>query len=85
MSHIKLDETIFSMRRLLMVILWPSFLSACVFSLALFSLVDLNALFLLDGSHESSNDYIRSITFFILWFIGAMASALTTLLMCKSR
>jgi hypothetical protein len=85
MSNIKLDETIFSIRRLLMSILWPSFLMACVSSGLLFSLIDPEVLFLHGNSAELSNGFIYSIAFFIFWLLGAMASSLTALLMCKSR
>ena len=85
MRNIKFDETIFSIRRLLMTILWPSFIMACVSSGLLFSLIDPQALFLHGNSAESGNEYIYSITFFIFWLLGAMTSGLTAILMCKSR
>ena len=40
MSNIKLDESVFSIPRLLMATLWPSFIMAGVSSILLFSLVD---------------------------------------------
>ena len=85
MSNIKLDETIFSLRRLLMSILWPSFIMACLSSVVMFVLVNPDALILQANSAELSNGFIYSITFFIFWLLGAMTSALTALLMCKSR
>ena len=85
MSNIKLDETIFSIRRLLMSILWPSFIMACVSSVVFFSLINPDALIMQASSAELSNGFIYSITFFIIWILGAMTSALTALLMCKSR
>jgi len=85
MSNIKLDETIFSVRRLLMSVLWPSFLMAGVSSVLLFSLIDPEALFLHGSSVELSDGFIYSIAFFIFWLLGALASGMTALLMCKSK
>jgi hypothetical protein len=85
MSNIKLDETIFSMRRLLMTILWPSFLVAGISVGVLFSMVDPETL-VIHGSNVEVNDVVvYSIAFFIFWFLGALSSGLTALLMCKSR
>ena len=85
MSNIKLDETIFSMSRLLMTILWPSFLMAGISVGVIFSLVDPETLVILGSSLEASSVVIYSIAFFVFWFLGTIASALTALLMCKSR
>jgi len=85
MSNIKLDETIFSIRRLLMTTLWPSFIMACVSSILLFSLIDPEAFTLHSDGAELSNNFIYSIAFFIFWLLGAITSGLTALLMCKSR
>lgn len=85
MSNIKLDETIFSMRRLLMTTLWPSFIMACVSSILLFSLIDPEAFILHGNIAELGNGFIYSIAFFIFWLLGAINSGLTALLMCKSR
>jgi len=85
MSNIKLDETIFSMSRLLMTILWPSFLMAGITVGVIFSLVDPESLVVLGNNLELSSVVVYSISFFIFWFLGAIASGLTALLMCKSR
>jgi hypothetical protein len=85
MSNIKLDETIFSIRRLLMTTLWPSFIMACVSSVLLFSLIDPEAFILHGNNVELSNAFIYSIAFFVFWLLGAITSGLTALLMCKSR
>jgi hypothetical protein len=84
MSNYKLDETIFSVRRLLMTTLWPSFMMACVSTVTLFSLVDSEAI-MSSNNVELGNEVIYSIAFFIFWLIGALTSALTALLMCKSK
>lgn len=85
MSNIKLDETIFSVSRLLMTILWPSFIMASISVGVIFSIIDPETLVLHGNSTEISNVVIYSITFFVFWMLGAIASGLTALLMCKSR
>jgi hypothetical protein len=85
MSNIKLDETIFSMSRLLMIILWPSFLMAGISVGVVFSLVDPESLTIPGNNVELSNVVIYTLGFFIFWLLGALASGLTALLMCKSR
>lgn len=85
MSNIKLDESVFSIPRLLMATLWPSFIMAGVSSILLFSLVDPEAFILHRNSTELSNIVIYSTAFFIFWLLGAISSGLTALLMCKSR
>ncbi len=85
MSNIKLDETIFSIRRLLMSVLWPSFLMASVSMGVLFGLFEPGTLALRDDTLELSNTVIYTIAFFIMWLLGALSSGLTALLMCKSR
>lgn len=85
MSNIKLDENIFSVSRLLMTILWPSFLMAGISVGIIFSLVDPESLVVLGNNLELSSVVIYSIAFFIFWFLGAIASGLTALLMLKFR
>lgn len=85
MSNIKLDETIFSVSRLMMTILWPSFLMASISVGIVFSLIDPQTLVLHGNSIELSDVVIYSISFFIFWILGTISSALTALLMCKSR
>jgi hypothetical protein len=85
MSNIKLDETIFSMSRLLMTILWPSFLMAIISVGVVFSLVDPESLSIPGNNTELSSVLVYTLGFFIFWFLGALSSGLTALLMCKSR
>lgn len=85
MSNIKLDESVFSIPRLLMATLSPSLIMAGVSSILLFSLVDPEAFILHGNSAELSNGFVYSIAFFIFWLLGAISSGLTALLMCKSR
>ena len=85
MNDIKLDDSTFSISRLLMTILWPSFLMAGISEGVIFSLVDPETLVVLDKTLEVSNVVIYSVGFFIFWFLGAIASALTALLICKFK
>lgn len=85
MSNIKLDGTIFSMSRLLMVILWPSFLMAVISVGIVFSMVDPETLVIHGASIDLSNEVIYSIGFFVFWFLGAIASSMTASLMYKSK
>lgn len=85
MKTIQLDETIFSMSRLMMSVLWPSFLMASISVGIIFSLVDPESLLVHGNSLELSNVVIYSMAFFVFWFLCASSSALTALLMCKSR
>jgi len=84
MSDIKLDETVFSLSRLLMTILWPSFLMSSVSVGILFSLIDPGVLSI-QGNMELSDVVIYSLAFFIFWILGAATSGITALLMCKCR
>lgn len=85
MSNIKLDETVMNKSRLLMTILWPSFLMASISVGVTFSLIDPDSIVMHGNLIELSNVIVYSIAFFIFWFLGALSSALTALLMCKSR
>ena len=85
MSNIKLDETIFSMSRLMMTVLWPSFLMAGISVGVVFSLVDPDTLVVQGKNLEASSVVIYTLGFFIFWILGAISSGLTALLMCKSR
>ena len=85
MSNIKLDESISSMSRLLMTILWPSFLMAIISVGVVFSMVDPETLVIHGENIELSNEVIYSIGFFVFWCLGALASGLTALLMCKTK
>ena len=85
MSNIKLDETIFSIRRLLMSVLWPSFIMASVSMGVLFGLFEPGTLALRSDGIELSNTMIYTIAFFIMWLLGALSSGLTAMLMCKFK
>ncbi|WP_238551969.1 hypothetical protein [Herminiimonas sp. CN] len=69
-----------AVRSVLMVVLWPSFLTACVACGLLFSLVDPEQLILLDKRIQLSNLGVYTIGFFVFWLLGAVSSSLTVLL-----
>jgi len=58
---------------------------ACISVAVLFSLIDPETLLPHGDSVEIGNIYVYSIAFFIFWILGAIASGLTALLMCKSK
>ena len=84
MWKIKVDETISGMPRLLMTILWPSFLMAIIAVGVVFSMIDPGTLFILGNEVELNNVVIYSIAFFIFWILGAISSGLTALLMYRT-
>lgn len=67
--------------RIVMSILWPSFLMACVSSGVLFSLVDPVELVRLDSQVHLSQLGTYTVGFFLFWFLGAISSSLTALLL----
>jgi hypothetical protein len=72
-------------RSILMVVLWPSFLTACVASGLLFSLVNPEQLILLDRDIQLSNLGVYTIGFFVCWFLGIVSSSLTVFLSSNSK
>lgn len=74
-----------AVRSILMVILWPSFLTACVASGLLFSLIDPEQLILLDDRIQLSNLGVYTAGFFVFWLLGATSSGLTVLLSTNSK
>lgn len=74
-----------AVRSFLMVILWPSFLTACVASGLLFSLIDPEQLILLDNRIQLSDLGVYSGGFFVFWLLGAISSSLTVLLFTPSK
>lgn len=67
--------------RMIMAVLWPSFLMACVSSGLLFSLIDPVELVLLDNQLHLSQLGTYTAGFFLFWFLGTIASSLTALLL----
>ena len=62
------------------LVLWPSFLVACVAELLLFSLFDPSDLYLFGRPVEVDRMLGYTLGFFALWAIGAVSSALTVFL-----
>ena len=67
------------MQRILWI-LWPSFLAAAGAEFLFFALFDPTDLHLLGQPLEASRQAIYTAGFFCFWAIGAVSSALTTLL-----
>lgn len=74
-----------TVRSILMVILWPSFLTACVASGLLFSMIDPAQLVLFHKPVQLSNLGVYTIGFFVCWLLGAVSSSLTFLLSTDSN
>lgn len=79
------EYPVVAVRSILMLIFWPSFLTSCVGSGLLFSLINPEQLILLDDRIQLSNLGIYSSGFFVFWLLGAISSGLTVLLSIKSK
>lgn len=73
------------LRPMLMIILWPAFLMACVATGLFFSLVDPMELIILDERVKVHVLGAYTIGFFIFWMLGILSSGLTALLVQKIR
>jgi hypothetical protein len=74
-----------SLPTLLMVVLWPGFLMACVATGLFFSLVDPMELIILDERVQVHILGAYTIGFLIFWALGMLSSWLTALLLQKIR
>jgi len=72
-----------SLKSILMVVLWPAFLMACVATGVFFSLVDPMELIVLDERVQVHMLGAYTIGFLIFWVLGAFSSWLTALLLQK--
>lgn len=72
-----------SFKSILMVVLWPAFLMACVATGVFFSLVDPMELIVLDERVQVHMLGAYTIGFLIFWVLGAFSSWLTALLLQK--
>jgi hypothetical protein len=70
---------------MLMVILWPGFLMACIAAGLFFSLVDPMELIILDERVQMHMLGAYSIGFLIFWALGSFSSYLTALLLKKIK
>ncbi|MES2049892.1 MAG: hypothetical protein V4447_15940 [Pseudomonadota bacterium] len=73
------------LRTMLMVVLWPAFLMACVATGLFFSLVDPMELIILDQRVQVHILGAYTIGFFVFWILGILSSGLTALLVQKIR
>jgi hypothetical protein len=74
-----------SMRSMLMVVLWPAFLMACVGTGVFFSLIDPMELIVLDERLQVHMLGAYTIGFLMFWVLGMFSSWLTALLLQKIR
>ncbi len=65
------------MQRLLMIVLWPSFLVAIAAEGALFALIDPLHVSVIEGKDTVWSLATYTIGFFLLWLFCALSSALT--------
>lgn len=72
-------------RPVIMVVLWPAFLMACVATGLFFSLVDPMELIILDERVQVHILGAYTIGFFVFWILGIFSSGLTALLLQKIR
>lgn len=84
MDNNRLAVKINRLPQIVMAVFWPSFLMACVTSGLLFSLVDPEELVLLDNKIQLSSLGMYTVGFFLFWFLGAIASSLTALLLIEN-
>ncbi len=85
MNKLEVSEPSVPLVRVLMVVLWPAFLMACVSSGVIFSLVDPEEIVLLDNSIHLSSLGFYTLGFLVFWFLGSVASGITVLLMLTGR
>ena len=74
-----------SLRSMLMVVLWPAFLMACVGTGVFFSLIDPMELIVLDERLQVHMLGAYTIGFLMFWVLGMFSSWLTALLLRKIR
>jgi hypothetical protein len=85
LNHSNSTYTSPQLRSLLMIVLWPAFLMACVATGLFFSLVDPMELIVLDARIKVHALGAYTIGFFAFWMLGILSSGLTALLVQKSR
>lgn len=83
MEPSNLQQEKISVRSMLMVVLWPAFLMACVATGIFFSLVDPMELIVLDERVHVHMLGAYTIGFLIFWVLGTFSSWLTALLLQK--
>ena len=71
--------------RLVISILWPAFLMACVSSGVVFSIIDPSDLPGFDERFDLGVDATYTVGFLLFWFLGCVASTITAILLTKPR
>ena len=71
--------------RLIMAILWPAFLMACVSCGVLFTLIDPLDLIVFGEKFNMSSQAGYALGFVIFWLLGCVASTATVVLLIKPR
>lgn len=66
--------------RMIMCIVWPAFLAACVLELLVFAVVDPNELHWFGLPVSASRLGVYTVAFFVFWMVAAAASGLAVLL-----
>lgn len=72
-------------KTLMMVVLWPAFLTACVATGVFFSLVDPMELIILDERVQVHMLGAYTIGFLLFWIFGILSSYLTALLLQRTE
>jgi hypothetical protein len=85
LEQIKEPQEEISLRSMLMVVLWPAFLMACVGTGVFFSLIDPMELIVLDERVQVHMLGAYTIGFLMFWVLGMFSSWLTDLLLQKIR
>lgn len=67
------------------LVLWPSFLAACVAELAFFAVFDPVELHAFGAPHELNRMTVYTVGFFAFWAVAAASSALTIWLVRGGR
>lgn len=83
-NRTKIEER-FSLSTILMVVLWPGFLMACVGTGIFFSLVDPMELIILDEKIQVHMLGAYTIGFLMFWALGCLSSWITAFLLQKIR
>ncbi len=85
MDKLEVSEPSLPIVRVVMVVLWPAFLMACISSGVIFSLIDPEEMVLLDHRIHLSSIGFYTLGFLVFWLLGSVASGITVLLMLTGR
>jgi hypothetical protein len=85
LNKLEVSEPSLPIVRVVMVVLWPAFLMACISSGVIFSLIDPEEMVLLDQHIHLSSIGFYTLGFLVFWLLGSVASSITVLLMLTGR